>query len=343
MRQATFTLLTIFVTMPVLSNGTVSYSYEGVARSGPMAAHAVLNDWKGKFYKEDDGFLWQQMLSSVSYNEMKLSYVSRIHAEYRFPHQLAKGFYYATNDISLHSTYEEHALIEARDYGGYGWEVQYKFKPIESLSIIPKATWLSVNRTIWGNIDGNVSYKNPDEWSGRLEVDYGYTDDKILKRSLQQKYYGDFYGIGLSMEWLTGNYNLKYRGENLWAEIQWVRLPYTDAIIDTSANFILDGYEFYKKKDEHPSDVHWLNQSYQLSPTYQLIINSMATELFIAHDIGARRTGQSIDIEITFNPVWKSISTAIIHRNVGIRLETENIDTTESRILSASTYLSLNF
>lgn len=336
-------LALLIVSLPAYSGGSVSYSYEGIARSGPMAIGAVLNDWKGKFYKEDDGFLWQQILSSVRIENTQVSYVDRRHAEYRFPHQLAKGFYYATNDISLPSVYKQKATVKAQDYRGYGWQLDHSFSTSKNLTITPTITWLKVNRSTWGRIKGDVFYQNPDEQGGRLEVDYGYTEDKVLKRPLAQNYYGDLYALGLALEWQKGVYDVYYRGENLLAELHWQNLPYTDAIVDTSARFLLDGFEFHKKKRERPRDIHWLNQSYQISPNWTLIVNSMLTSLFITHDIGARWHLSHTDIDLSYNPFWKSVTTAVSHKNIGIRLTSDNINIGESRTLVASGFVALSF
>lgn len=308
-----------------------------------MALSAVANDWQGKFYKEDDGFLWQQILSSVRIGQTQLSYVDRRHAEYRFPHQLARGFYYEANDISLPSTYRQKATINAEDYQGYGWQLGHTFNALSTLTITPTVTWLKVNQTTWGSIKGDIFYKNPDEQGGRIEVDYGYNEDKVLKRPITGNYYGDLYALGLAFAWHKEEYAIRYRGENLWAEIHWKDLPYTEATVDTDGFFLLDGFEFYKDTRERPKAIHWLNQSYEIAPKWSLIVNTMLTSFFMTHDIGARWHLRYADIDLSYNPFWQSVTTAISHENIGIRLSTDNIDVSDSRFISASLFLALNF
>ncbi|MEK9765731.1 MAG: hypothetical protein VW274_04565, partial [Thalassolituus sp.] len=292
---------------------------------------------------EDDGCLWQQSVSSLSYNNWTLSYVSRFHAEYRFPHDLAEGFYYASNDVSLEDEYHTVSTIQAKDYRGYGWEISRQFYFDNNLSLTPKVTWLLIDRIIWGTVKGDIRYTTPEEWGGRLDIEYGYTKDPVLRRPLERPYYGDLYAFGIQADWSYQNYSINYRGENLLAQIYWKDLPYTYAIADTDAAFLIDGYEYYDEADITPSSLHWIIQSYQLSAKNRVHLDTFVSGIQTTFNIGYSRELSTSTVSLAYNPIWHAYSLGFNHKYIAIKVTSDSINTSTSRTLSALFRLNYTF
>lgn len=321
----------------------VSFEYEGIAHTGPMAIDAVVNDWDGKIIKEDDGFLWQQSSANLFFGPWRVSYLNRFHAEYRFPYQLAEGFYYATNDITPDNEYSRYSRIEARDYRGKGWEVSHAFELTPQLTLTPKISWLLLDRILWGSVEGDVRYGSPDDWGGRLDIDYGYTEDKILRRTLEQEHYGDLYALGLEASFRKGRYTAYYRGENLLGVIDWQGIPYTDARLDTEGNYLLDGYEYYDTVNLTPSAIHWLTQRWQFHGGHQASLELLLTEIQTSAAIKYSRILDNFQLSAGYHPQWRAASLGINSRYAGLEILSDSLDPDSSRSLTISAHITASF
>lgn len=262
--------------LPLCEAQTIlEYQQTTYAWTGPMGVLALADDWSGDLHRGgEDGFAWDQRQASVAYNGLQVSYVYRLHAQYRFPWQAAQGYYNYVQQVDLAEEYRFDTRIEVQQYQGEGPALAYRFEG-QRWYLIPQYNQLNIYKLYWGSLDGELYYRNPDDWGGDIQVDYGYTDDPVVRRQLDQRSYGTLYGLDLSAGWQQGQYRVDYRGYNLLARIDWPDMPYTRARVCTDCSFFIYGYEYFDDRVERPARVHQLYQAYQWRPDLAFTFNSL--------------------------------------------------------------------
>lgn len=250
--------LLLFALVPSIASAiVVEVRSNNFAWSGPMAVLPLLDNWNGSMEDGDDGFFWQQHEIGFQHaSGVSLTQVSREHAEYLMPNRLALGFYYEANEIALEDAYDvQDVRLEARHYQGEGINLGYLFD-VGQWRLQPSFTWLRLFELYWGTLDGDLYYLNANEWGGTVDLSYGYTEDKVVRRELDERSYGDLYALDLRLDYQSDDFDLHYQGYNLLGRIVWDGLPYTDARLSTTGEFALFGREYFEDSRLTPSRVH---------------------------------------------------------------------------------------
>lgn len=323
----------------------VAYSQDIYAWSGAMAVAEITNDWNGTLKDGDDGFLWMQEVATVGYGPFSIGYVSRHHAEYEFPNALARGFYYEANDVELDDMYEVEAEVRARHYQGEGLSLSWDFESARAnqWSITPSITWLRLYRLIWGDVSGTMNYLDADHWGGDLDVDYGYTEDKIPPaRALDGRSYGDLYSLDLAFHWRWQNYQIDYQGYNLLARIDWPDMPgtianknwqYDNGALTTDSDYFVYGYEFYDDRVLRPPRVHTLRQQYALTSELDITLRSYLNRIRNGHELGLRWQPDTFAWTLALDSKGEAFRVGMHHRRVQIELLSESLNISRSRLL----------
>ncbi|MGB1091218.1 MAG: hypothetical protein ACPGYX_03765, partial [Oceanobacter sp.] len=202
-----------------------------------MAVLPILDNWSGDMRNGDDGFFWQQNRITASHSGFSISHLSRIHAEYRMSNQVAWGFYYEANDLEPEELYEVNADIKAHHYEGEGIRLAYSWNGELAQghwALKPTFSSLNIHTLYWGDLEGYVYYGGPGDWGGDADFSYGYTDDKVGRGTLPQRSYGRLKSLGLEAEFRADKWQIQYRGENLWARLNWHDSLYSNGYWSTT-------------------------------------------------------------------------------------------------------------
>jgi hypothetical protein len=249
----------------------IKYSFELISYAGPMPILQLANDWHGDIKSGRDAIFFLEnkiqtttQLGATSnktpttsaqqdgYNQENsiiFSILSRTYHEFLIGNDLARGFYYDSNDIALDNELRIDASMHAKSYSGEGIQLGYEFNfsPFNGHSFIwtPTLTALRLTDVIWGSFEGQLFYSNTDDWGGTIDLDYLYSEDHVARRPLEGKYIGQLYGLDFDISYQSKYFSAHYKGINVMSRIYWDGVPATTAQISTETAFFLLGYEYF--------------------------------------------------------------------------------------------------
>ena len=335
------------------ANDEVYYRFEHFSYAGPMAVMQLANDWRGDIKQGDDAISFIENEIGLRKNNFLFGFVSRNYHQFSIGNDLARGFYYYNNNISLDNELRIDASLSARSYSGTGVRLGYEFKlfPLQSveLSLTPSLVALRLDEVIWGRFEGELFYSNNKTggWGGTIDLDYHYTEDHVVRRPLTGEYLGQLYGldfdIDLESEWL----DLNYSGVNLFSRIYWDSLPTTTAQVSTETAFLLFGYEYFEDVVLNAPALHFVQASgpFPISPNGQ--VNWLTTARispiksfyyhglqFEASDVLGFPTSIRLGLQYDFSTSTSRFS--IKHRSVEAVLASQSLDISKSQQLAAS-------
>ena len=280
---------------------TLDYTLEHFSYAGPMAVMQLANDWNGKLKSGKDAISFIQSEISARYKNFTLGYLVRKSHQFKIGSDLARGFYYYNNDITLAEQMQINAKMQSKVYAGKGLRLTHTFhlpyldthhrtdtrlhgQPPYNyvdthlkitpgnyvdthLKITPGIVVLRLDEIIWGGFDGSLFYSSPDEddWGGTIDLDYGYTKDFIARRPLEGEHLGWLYGLDLDVEWSSPWLEARYSGINVFSRIYWKGMPRTTAKISTESAFYLIGPEYFDDAVLNAPALHYLEASTPLT------------------------------------------------------------------------------
>lgn len=253
---------------------SIEYTFEHFSYAGPMAVMQLANDWNGDIKQGDDAVSFIQSEISAKTNHFLLGFLTRYYHQFSIGNDLARGFYYYNNDISLGEELRIDAAMQARVYSGTGLRLGYEFlfNPFSRtrLSVIPSFVVLRLDDIIWGGLEGELFYSDTNNWGGTIDLDYGYTKDHVVRRPLKGEYLGQLYGLDLDLNWQSPWLSFDYQGINLYSRIYWDGLPQTTAQVSTETAFFLFGYEYFDDVVLQAPALHYA----QASGPFPIVANS---------------------------------------------------------------------
>jgi len=272
-------LLFILSSCQINAEDEVRYSLEHFSYAGPMPIIQIANNWHGDIKQGRDAVSFTQNEILVTKNNFTLGLLMRSYHQFSIDNDLARGFYYYNNDISLDEELRTDAFMQARVYSGTGLRLGYEFifSPLSNtrLSLTPSIVALRLDDIIWGEFEGELFYSNPDNWGGTIDLNYGYTKDHVVRRPLPGDHIGQLYGLDLDLNWQSPWLTFDYQGINLYSRIYWDGLPQTTAQVSTETAFLLFGYEYYDDVILHAPALHYVQASGPLSIIPNITIDSL--------------------------------------------------------------------
>lgn len=327
---------------PVSADTSVAWSTDVQGYSGPIAIMALDNDWNGSLKNDDDGFLWQQEKLSVQHEGFTLSYLKRHHAEYDFPYDVARGFYYQSNGIELNERYDIRSHIRARHYQGEGLSLAHQWQGV-SWTFEPAFTWLKLHRLVWGSLSGDLYYQTPGNWGGDVQLDYAYTRDYVVRRPLDGHTYGNLWAMDLNASYRWQNLSWHYQGYNLMAQIHWSDAPYTQARFCTRCTFLLMGREYYDTRKFRAPAVHQLDQQYRLNNHWAVEFTHRINRIRSTHELKLHYLNGQFEWTVGYEPQLQAWLVGIDLDVFTLVLQSDALNTTSSRRLAGQLGLKVRF
>jgi hypothetical protein len=256
---------------------TIKYSFNHFSYAGPMPVFQLVNDWNGDFKSDDDAISFIQNEISINFNHFIISALTQTYHSFLVDNELASGFYYYNNDITLDDELRIDATMDAKTYSGKGIRLGYEFTssaltpdllPSDfEITFTPSLVALRLDDITWGGLEGELFYTSTDDWGGTIDIDYGYTKDHVARRPLTGDYIGQMYSLDLEADIDTPWIDLDYQGINIYGQIHWDDLPRTSAQISTETAFLLFGYEYYEDVVLDPPALHFLQAAIPIYAT----------------------------------------------------------------------------
>ena len=330
---------------------SIQYSFDHFSYAGPMAVMQLANDWNGDIKQGDDAVSFIQSEVSAKTNHFLLGFLTRYYHQFSIGNDLARGFYYYNNDISLDEELRIDAAMQARVYSGTGLRLGYEFliNPFSQarLSVIPSFVALRLDDIIWGGLEGELFYSNTHSWGGTIDLDYGYTEDHVVRRPLEGEYIGQLYGLDLDLNWQGPWLSFDYQGVNLFSRIYWDGLPQTTAQVSTETAFFLFGYEYFDNVILHAPALHYAQASgpFPIAPNSKLHWLSSArvtaVKSFYYHGLQYRSELEVFDrmqvFKLGFQYDFSSSTSrlSVEHSNITAVLASQTFDLSKSQQLVA--------
>ena len=326
--------------------------FDHFSYSGAMAVFGLANDWRGTFRSGKDGLLDQRFIFTTSYNEFEIGYSHTLYHQYEFPNDLARGFYYYNNDISLNEPLAIDTYLKARSYSGRGLTLAYPLKfslpdlsENLSFSVKPRVNWFYLDYLIWGEFNGELNYLDNKNWGGTIDLDYRYSKDFVLRRPLEKDPSGNLYSFDLELSgrWHSGQFN--YKGRNLWALIDWPDAPHSFGTVTTEGPLALYAREgFDKDFSANPAAVQLfsLRQSVGLKNS-ALLLDIRQTAIGEFYRLGIDYEVKGFNLALRQDVHHNSIELATRYNHSALWLQSQTWDISQSQQLTAGYSFSYSF
>lgn len=358
-------LVMLLFSLPVASLESTSpekkfeYNLEHFSYAGPMAVMQLANDWQGDLKNGKDAISFIQSEVSASYNNVHIGYLARKYHQFLIGNDLARGFYYYNNDITLAERMQINAKLEGKVYQGKGLRLGYLFhnsfesshqssnKRLDNqLTIMPSIVALRLDDIIWGGFEGDLYYTSnqDDDWGGTIDLDYAYSEDYVARRPLEGKTLGWLYGLDLDIAWSSPWLDAQYQGVNVFSRIYWDDLPKTRATISTESAFYLIGSEYFDDAILTAPALHYVQISAPLFSSSQnthWVSSTQITEIrsFYYHGLQYRTQpgvlGSRSALKLGLQHDFASSTTKLSfeHESVVMELASQTIDISKSQQL----------
>jgi hypothetical protein len=317
-----------------------------------MAVMQLANDWHGDIKPGKDAISFIENKLTFKSNQYELSALSRSYHEFEIDNDLARGFYFYNNNISLENEMRIQAELKAKTYSGHGIQFAHQFQPLKhehyQISIKPKLTALRLDDIIWGSLEGELFYNDTKNWGGTIDLDYGYTKDHVVRRPLRGEYIGQLYGLDLDMDltsqWLTVN----YQGMNLISRIYWDGLPKTTAQVSTETAFLLFGYEYFEDVNLDAPDIHFIQAHGTFDHSSLIALNWMSSarvtpvRSFYYHGI-KYLLNDTFQLAMQYDFSSSTTRLSLNHPNVAATIASQTLDLSKSQQLEVRLDINYQF
>lgn len=266
----------------------------------------------------------------------------RHHAEYDFPNNVARGFYYQSNGIELAERYDIQSHIRARHYQGEGLSLAHQWEG-NHWSLKPAVTWLKLHRLVWGSLSGDLYYQTPDNWGGDVQLDYAYTRDYVVRRPLDGHTYGNLWAMDLTASYQIERLQWHYQGHNLLGQIHWSDAPYTQAQFCTRCTFLLMGKEYYDTRKFRAPTVHRLTHQYEINTHWRISLTNHINRIHTTHEWQLHYLSANVIWLAGYEAALRAWQFGIEHPMVTLVLQSDALNTSSSRRLGLQAGLRLRF
>jgi len=326
--------------------------FDHFSYSGAMAVFGLANDWRGTFRSGKDGILDQRFVFSALYNDIEIGYSHILYHQYEFPNDLARGFYYYNNNVKLDSPFTIDTYLKAQSYSGRGLTLAYPFQFSLSLlaenlnfSFKPRLNWFHLDYLVWGEFNGELTYLDNKNWGGTIDLDYRYSKDFVLRRPLENDPSGELYSFDLEFktQWSSGEFN--YSGRNLYALIDWPKVPHSFGRVTTEGPLALYAREgFDKDFSANPPALHYAELKQNLySDQWQLLMDARHTSIRDFYRLGFRYLGDNVSFSVRQDVQHNSVELALSYQGNSLWLQSQTWDVSQSQQLTAGYSFSYSF
>ncbi|QJD59098.1 hypothetical protein HG264_09330 [Pseudomonas sp. gcc21] len=228
----------------------------------------------------DFAFTHNQLEVGQIWNGFELAFFWRYDYYLQFDENTADILYQDANDLPVKKgrRYDVHLRANHLRSSGVGIGYRYEFSP--SLSARVRLNYLTASEMQDGVLSGYVDTQ-AGGYSGKLDLDYGYSEDLLLDRPTESVK-GRGFAADFDIDWhITEHLSTYIRGRDVYSRIRWKNLTYTEASAatdrasyrpDGSLTFrpAVKGINGYRNHTQELPSRYTLGALYRLNPNWSL-------------------------------------------------------------------------
>lgn len=200
----------------------------------PFPVLATLDELDGKLTRGDEAFTYQSLEIGVAKDMWTFALVGRFDYNLQFSSATAEIAHHGENDIPLDTNRSYPIDLHANHLSAQGVKVGYRFSPFEWLDINTALSYLIGKNLMVGTVHGNVEVSDDETFSGDAIVNYSYSDDVLLHRSVEAPT-GQGYSFDLAATIrLSERMTLSIKTKDLFNAMYWKDAPVTQAMLTSS-------------------------------------------------------------------------------------------------------------
>ncbi len=198
----------------------------------PAPIHVLRNEFKKSFHPGSRAFSYNALELGVHSGPWQIGLISRYDYLAEFSPDTAELIHLSEINGPVEKNREYNIFLRVNHIKANGIKLAYQFKPFYSLQSKLSLSVLEAKELTLGTVYGSVSAFNDDSVQGAIDVDYVYTEDKLLKRPVSPpKGYG--YAVDLAISWHPNQQHLRqFYAElsikDLYSRIWWNDTPHSD-------------------------------------------------------------------------------------------------------------------
>jgi hypothetical protein len=216
------------------STWSVYTKLEALAYSEPTSIHDMVTEFeKSPQSGAEAAFLHSQIEVGAQYRSLSVGVFSRYDWIINFSPETAELIHRNKNDLPL-SADPYYLDLSVNHIRASGLKVGYTLEPVAGLRFDGAVNWLKARYLINGEIDAIVDVDvTSNRFSGSGEIDYVYSEDRLLGRQVGQPD-GQGFAFDLGIHWEVDSiWSLKVQLQDIGASIRWDEAPATIARFDT--------------------------------------------------------------------------------------------------------------
>lgn len=212
---------------PVLFSSLKSFTY-----SDNIPIEQMINSLEGsKVGNSEYAFTHNQLDIGVAYGAFEFSVFNRYDYYLKYSADTARLFYLENNDLPIERGRSYSIDLSANELLSKGFAVAYSFESGRGIKSKIKASYLRAQRTtngrLWGDLAESETGSTP--FSGNINLDYSYTEDKLLSRPQE-----DFVASGVTIDFaaegqFSEGFYWQLSAKDLFSAIYWEDITYTKA------------------------------------------------------------------------------------------------------------------
>ncbi len=224
----------------------------------------------------DDGefaFTHNQLEIGETWLQFGLSYFWRYDYFLEFNGDTARLAYSEQNNVPLPTTGRYNIFLRANELRSQGVGFSYQWQLAPNLHSRLRLNYLRADDMSDGELAG-VLIAEELGFSGDLQLDYGYSEDQLLGRQVEDVD-GSGYSVDLDIRWRWGDQlEFALEGRDIWSRLRWKDLTYTRAsattdVISYDADGALASIPGIAGTEGYRSQSQQLPARYNLSARYQ--------------------------------------------------------------------------
>ncbi|SFM56942.1 hypothetical protein [Halopseudomonas yangmingensis] len=256
-------------------------SLHSISYSDIAPIKQVIDGLKGKPINAGDfAFTHNQFEISQHWNNWEFAAFWRYDYYLEFDKDTAQLIYLDKNRQPYQEGKVYKVELDANHLRSQGLGIGYVFNIRPGLDLRTRANYLSATEMQDGSLRGAVATE-AGNYSGQLDLDYNYSEDKLLKRA-KQSVKGRGWSLDLDLDWqINSQLNAWLHGRDLYSAIRWNNLTYTvaDATTDRASynpdgtiSFrpAVSGFEGYRDHTQRLPARYTLGSSYRMAPEWSL-------------------------------------------------------------------------
>ncbi|MGH1487227.1 MAG: hypothetical protein ACRBCI_13525 [Cellvibrionaceae bacterium] len=344
-----FALISFLQCQPATATDTyLLVSLNSTSYSEPVPIKQLLDNLEGENPDTGDiAFTHNAVSIGIGYKSFEFSFFKRYDYHLSFNRDTIDLIYADENDQAIEQNRRYDIHLKANHIYAQGIKLAYAKAINSKLKTKIALSYIDADQLIDGSIKGTTTASS-NIFQGNATVDYNYTDDVLFDRQTNGAN-GKGYAVDIYGQWQINNQSsISLSLEDLFNEIRWKNVPYTNATLNTNTVTIgsdgtvntlpaLSGVEGFRNHTQSLPIRSSLQYTYQFKPHYSILTRWQRVDNFNFPSIGLIYHGLAVGrIEAIYNLESNALGVHFERPQFSIGLHIDQFDIDKANALSLS-------